>query len=243
VVVTTDWVHLRALRSLLKGNSVPFRGLTEHERQMFTDLAGAFADGTVEVYETDQPLPYPDMRVLRPPPLPSKAGYFPGPEGNDYKQWADVIMGQPRTLTREVPGGGSVVGRRVVPGNDPAYSLIFKLANTPGGTRVMAEGVEVASVVPTGTNNYLVEGLDAVGEATGKRAIDTWNGSLAWIAAQLKDLLEGASTGPPCMTCKLPITVSDVFEHVRYRPIGSTDEPTTGWVHMPECAVPGMTRA
>jgi hypothetical protein len=221
VVVTTDWVHLRALRSLLKGNSVPFRGLTEHERQMFTDLAGAFADGTVEVYETDQPLPYPDLRVLDPPPS----------------------MSQPRTLTREVPGGKSVIGRRVVPGNDPAYSLIFKLVNTAVGTRVMAEGVEVASVVPTGTNQYLVEGLDVVGEATGRRVIETWNGALAWTAAQLRDLLEGASTGPPCMTCKLPITASDVFEHVRYRPIGSADEPTVGWVHMPECVVPGMTRA
>jgi hypothetical protein len=220
VVVTTDWVHLRALRSLLKGNSVPFRGLTEHERQMFSDLSGAFADGTIEIFETDQPLPYPDLRVLHPPP-----------------------SGGLRTLTREVPGGESVVGRRVVPGNDPAYSLIFKLVNVAGGTRVMAEGVEVASVVPTGTNQYLVEGLDVVGEATGRRVIDTWNGSLAWIAAQLRDLLDGASTGPPCMTCKLPITASDVFEHVRYTPVGSTDEPTTGWVHMPECAVPGMTRA
>jgi hypothetical protein len=225
VVVTTDWVHLRALRSLLKGNSVPFRGLTEHERQMFTDLAGAFADGTVEIFETDQSLPYPDLRVLNPPPI-----HYPIPVG-------------PRTLTREVPEGGSVVGRRVVPGNDPAYSLIFKLVNTAVGTRVMAEGVEVASVVPTGTNQYLVEGLDAVGEATGKRAIDTWNGVLAWVAAQLRDLLEGTSTGPPCMTCKLLITASDVFEHVRYRPAGSTDEPTVGWVHMPECVVPGMTRA
>jgi hypothetical protein len=220
VVVTTDWVHLRALRSLLKGNSVPFRGLTEHERQMFTDLSGAFADGTVEVFETDQPLPYPDLRVLRPPP-----------------------MGQPRTLTREVPEGESVVSRRVVPGNDPAYSLIFKLVNVAGGTRVMAEGVEVASVVPTGTNQYLVEGLNVVGEATGRRVIETWNGALAWVAAHLHDLLDGASTGPPCMTCKLPITASDVFEHVRYKPVGSTDEPTVGWVHMPECAVPGMTRA
>jgi hypothetical protein len=26
VVITTDWVHLRALRSLLKGNSVPVPG-------------------------------------------------------------------------------------------------------------------------------------------------------------------------------------------------------------------------
>jgi hypothetical protein len=221
VVVTTDWVHLRALRSLLRGNSVPFRGLTEHERQMFIDLSGAFADGTVEVYETDQPLPYPDLRVLDPPPS----------------------MDQPRTLTREVPGGESVVSRRVVPGNDPAYSLIFKLVNVAGGTRVMAEGVEVASVVPTGTNQYLVEGLDVVGEATGRRVIETWNGALAWVASSLRDLLDDASTGPPCMTCKLPITASDVFEHVRYRPVGSADEPTVGWVHMPECAVPGMTRA
>jgi hypothetical protein len=239
-----DWVHLRALRSLLKGNSAPFRGLTEHERQMFTDLAGAFADGTVEIFETDQPLPYPDLRVLRPPPpLPSKAAPGSSSGGNDYKQWADVIMGRPRTLNREVPEGGSVVGRRIVPGNDPAYSLIFKLVNTAGGTRVMAEGVEVASIVPTGTNQYLVEGLDAVGGATGRRVIETWNGALAWVAAQLRDLLEDASTGPPCMTCKLPVTSSDVFEHVRYRPIGSTDEPTVGWVHMPECVVPGMTRA
>jgi hypothetical protein len=98
-------------------------------------------------------------------------------------------------------------------------------------------------VVPTGTNNYLVEGLNVVGEATGRRVIETWNGALAWVAAQLKDLLEDASAGPPCMTCKLPITASDVFEHVRYRPVGSTDEPTMGWVHMPECVVPGMTRA
>jgi hypothetical protein len=220
VVVTTDWVHLRALRSLLRGNSVPFRGLTEHERQMFVDLAGAFADGTVEVYETDQPLPYPDLRVLDPPPV-----------------------GKPRALTREVPGDETVVGRRVVPGNDPAYSLIFKLVNTADGTRIMAEGVEVASVVPTGTNNYLVEGLDVVGEATGRRVIETWNGALAWVASSLRDLLDDASTGPPCMTCKLPITASDVFEHVRYKPVGSADELTTGWVHMPECVVPGMTRA
>jgi hypothetical protein len=224
VVVTTDWVHLRALRSFMADLGTPGRRSslpTEHEVRMAKDLYGALADGTVEIFETDQPLPYPDTRVLNPPPS----------------------MGQPRTLTREVPGGESVVGRRVVPGNDPAYSLIFKLVNVAGGTRVMAEGVEVASVVPTGTNQYLVEGLDAVGEATGKRAIDTWNGALAWIAAQLRELLEDTSTGPPCMTCKLPITASDVFEHVRYRPVGSTEEPTTGWVHMPECVVPGMTRA
>jgi hypothetical protein len=36
---------------------------------MFTDLSGAFADGTVEIFETDQPLPYPDLRVLNPPPI------------------------------------------------------------------------------------------------------------------------------------------------------------------------------
>jgi hypothetical protein len=223
VVVTTDWVHLRALRSFMADLGTPGRRSsmpTEHEVRMAKDLYSALVDGTVEIFETDQSLPYPDLRVLRPPP-----------------------MGPPRTLTREVPEGESVVSRRVVPGNDPAYSMIFKLVNTADGTRVMAEGTEVASVVPTGTNNYLVEGLNVVGEATGRRVIETWNGALAWVAKSLKDLLEDASTGPPCMTCKLPVTSSDVFEHVRYRPVGSTDEPTVGWVHMPECVVPGMTRA